>query len=213
MDSPSFFIASTVPHSFHSLKSVSIAVDHCQTLSSSQCLENPPNLTPGYGGGTVQESGGLETYVTGPSDSNLAILLLSDVLGKRAHQAILWVCLFTKLVFDRLLSSSFPGFKAPNLRVQAPLCMPVIPAVSYLLTGLAGCSEKAKEDAKMVIGALKTKGMNSIGAAGFCWGVKLASSNAFLGAEIDRASPPEQLKEFRELLSAKSQAMGPQPQV
>ncbi|KAB5516003.1 hypothetical protein DKX38_026664 [Salix brachista] len=59
----------------------------------------------------------------------------------------------------------------------------------------------------MVIGALKTKGMNSIGAAGFCWGVKLASSNAFLGAEIDRASPPEQLKEFRELLSAKSQAM------
>ncbi|KAJ6420728.1 hypothetical protein OIU84_028148 [Salix udensis] len=45
------------------------------------CLENPPNLTPGYGGGTVQELGGLETYVTGPSDSNLAILLLSDVLG------------------------------------------------------------------------------------------------------------------------------------
>jgi hypothetical protein len=44
--------------------------------------ENPPDLAPGYGEGTVQETGGLETCVTGPSDSNLAILLISDVLGK-----------------------------------------------------------------------------------------------------------------------------------
>ncbi|KAF9663388.1 hypothetical protein SADUNF_Sadunf17G0044700 [Salix dunnii] len=60
-------------------------------MSSSQCLENPPNLTPGYGGGTVQEFGGLETYVTGPSDSNLAILLLSVSLCKeKAHEDEEW---------------------------------------------------------------------------------------------------------------------------
>ncbi|KAB5516002.1 hypothetical protein DKX38_026650 [Salix brachista] len=102
MDSPSFFIASTVPHSFRSLKSVSIAVDHCQTTPSSQCLENPPNLTPGYGGGTVQEFGGLETYVTGPSDSNLAILLLSDVLGFKAPNLRYVPLIFAVSLFDEL---------------------------------------------------------------------------------------------------------------
>ncbi|KAB5516015.1 hypothetical protein DKX38_026663 [Salix brachista] len=102
MDSPSFFIASTVPHSFPSLKSVSIAVDHCQTTPSSQCLENPPNLTPGYGGGTVQEFGGLETYVTGPSDSNLAILLLSDVLGFKAPNLRYVPLIFAVSLFDEL---------------------------------------------------------------------------------------------------------------
>ncbi|KAL9343208.1 hypothetical protein Peur_063639 [Populus x canadensis] len=56
------------------------------------------------------------------------------------------------------------------------------------------------EDAKLVIAALRSKGMNSIGAAGSCWGeVKIPV--AFLGAEIDRASPPEQWKEYLQNLS------------
>ncbi|KAI9379124.1 hypothetical protein POPTR_017G048100v4 [Populus trichocarpa] len=56
------------------------------------------------------------------------------------------------------------------------------------------------EDAKLVIAALRSKGMNSIGAAGSCWGeVKIPV--AFLGAEIDRASTPEQLKEYLQNLS------------
>ncbi|KAJ6366361.1 hypothetical protein OIU77_002862 [Salix suchowensis] len=95
-------------------------------------------------------------------------------------------------------------------------------------------TDKGQEDAKSVIATLKSKGVNSIGAAGFCWGgnvaVKLANSYdiqaavilhpgpltideikevkipiAVLGAEADHLSPPEQLKEFGEILSAKSQ--------
>lgn len=50
-------------------------------MASSQCLENPPTLSPTCGAGTVQELGGLNTYVTGPSDSKLAILLISDIFG------------------------------------------------------------------------------------------------------------------------------------
>ncbi|KAK9288121.1 hypothetical protein L1049_016569 [Liquidambar formosana] len=94
-------------------------------------------------------------------------------------------------------------------------------------------TDKGCEDAKQVIAALKSKGVSAIGAAGFCWGgvvvVKLASSEdiqaavvlhpgritvdeinkvktptALLGAEIDNASPPEQLKQFGEILSVKS---------
>lgn len=50
-------------------------------MSSSQCFENPPTLSSTCGTGTVQEFGGLQTYITGSPDSKLAILLISDVFG------------------------------------------------------------------------------------------------------------------------------------
>ncbi|XP_031247782.1 endo-1,3;1,4-beta-D-glucanase-like isoform X2 [Pistacia vera] len=95
-------------------------------------------------------------------------------------------------------------------------------------------TDKGYEDAKPVIAALKSKGVFAIGAAGFCWGgkvaVQLANSYdiqaavllhpglitdneinevrvpvAILGAEIDHATPPEQVKHFGEILSSKSE--------
>jgi hypothetical protein len=50
-------------------------------MSSSHCFENPPTLSSTCGEGTVQDFGGLQTYVTGPPHSKLAILLISDVFG------------------------------------------------------------------------------------------------------------------------------------
>ncbi|PRQ38864.1 putative alpha/Beta hydrolase [Rosa chinensis] len=81
---------------------------------------------------------------------------------------------------------------------------------------------------------LKSQGVSAIGAVGFCWGgvvvAKLAKSDdikaavilhpgrladedihevkvhtAVLGAEIDKTSPPEQLKQFGEILLVKSE--------
>uniref|UniRef100_A0A6N2L914 Dienelactone hydrolase domain-containing protein n=1 Tax=Salix viminalis TaxID=40686 RepID=A0A6N2L914_SALVM len=53
---------------------------------------------------------------------------------------------------------------------------------------LYGDPDKVKEDAKSVIATLKSKGVNSIGAAGFCWGgnvaVKLASSSNDIQAAV-----------------------------
>jgi len=52
-------------------------------MSSSHCLQNPPNLNSGiHGVGTVLELGGLQSYVTGPSSSKLALILISDIFGK-----------------------------------------------------------------------------------------------------------------------------------
>ncbi|OEL36997.1 hypothetical protein BAE44_0001984, partial [Dichanthelium oligosanthes] len=94
--------------------------------------------------------------------------------------------------------------------------------------------QKAFEEAKPVIAALKEKGVSTIGAAGYCWGAKVVVELAkvheiqaavllhpslltvddikevkcpisILGAEIDKASPPELLKEFEQVLSAKSE--------
>ncbi|GLT70979.1 hypothetical protein SLA2020_430250 [Shorea laevis] len=53
-------------------------------MSSSQCFDNPPILSSTCGAGTVEELGGLQTYVTGPPHSKLAILLISDGFGYEA---------------------------------------------------------------------------------------------------------------------------------
>ncbi|KAA8524105.1 hypothetical protein F0562_010464 [Nyssa sinensis] len=97
--------------------------------------------------------------------------------------------------------------------------------------------DKGFEDAKPVIEALKSKGVSKIGAASFCWGAKVIvelSKYAYieaavllhplfvtfediqgvkvpmsiLGAEIDKFSPPELLKQFKGVLNAKPQVDG-----
>uniref|UniRef100_A0A251TCF5 Putative alpha/Beta hydrolase fold protein n=1 Tax=Helianthus annuus TaxID=4232 RepID=A0A251TCF5_HELAN len=89
--------------------------------------------------------------------------------------------------------------------------------------------EQAVDFAKQVIQALKEKGVTKIGAAGFCWGAKVVVELAkdgeiqfaallhpsfvtlddikgvkvpigILGAEINKRSPPELVKEFEAAL-------------
>ncbi|XP_077239898.1 endo-1,3;1,4-beta-D-glucanase-like [Tasmannia lanceolata] len=50
-------------------------------MASSQCCENPPTLNSSFGQGSVEQIGG---YITGPSDSNKAVLLISDGFGFEA---------------------------------------------------------------------------------------------------------------------------------
>jgi len=53
-------------------------------MSCPQCFENPPNLSSTCGVGSVQEFGGLQTYITGSLDSKRAVILLSDIFGYEA---------------------------------------------------------------------------------------------------------------------------------
>ena len=50
-------------------------------MSGPECCSNPPTLNPTSGEGHVEKLGGLNTYITGSSDSKHAILLVSDVYG------------------------------------------------------------------------------------------------------------------------------------
>ncbi|XVF38124.1 hypothetical protein REPUB_Repub20aG0071300 [Reevesia pubescens] len=198
-------------------------------MSGSQCFENPPIKSTACGAGSVQELGGLPTYVTGPPDSNLAILLISDAFGYEVPN-------LRKLADKVAVAGYFvvvPDFLYGD---PADVSNPQFDVEAWRK---AHNTKKGFEDAKPVIAALKSKGVSAIGAAGFCWGgmvvVNLASSDeiqaavvlhpgpitedeikevkvpiAILGAEIDRHSPPEQLKQLGEILSTKSEVGGPQ---
>ncbi|KAJ3693750.1 hypothetical protein LUZ60_009230 [Juncus effusus] len=191
-------------------------------MATSQCCDNPPTLDSDCGKGkVVDQIGGLKAYVSGSFEaSKPAILLVSDVFGFEAPNLRSLAdkiagCGFYAIVPDFLYGDPISDFSQFPAWIQkhAPL--------------------KGFEDAKLVIQALKEKGVSVIGAAGFCWGAKvvveLAKSDEYiksavllhpsfvtvqdiqevkcpisiLGAEIDRTTPPEVAKQFEQILSTK----------
>ncbi|CAL5183853.1 unnamed protein product [Lathyrus oleraceus] len=195
-------------------------------MSSSHCIENPPNLNSSFNGvGAVLQLGGLQSYVTGLPHTKLALILISDVFGYEAPNL--------RKLADKLSTSGFLVV-VPDLLYgdYFEIDNPHFDRVSWLN---AHGMDKASEDTKPLIAALRSKGVTSIGAAGFCWGgvvvAKLAVSGdiiqaavilhpgaisdkefndirvpiALLGAEIDDFFPKEKLKQAEELLSAKAE--------
>ncbi|KAM0962896.1 hypothetical protein ACFX15_021493 [Malus domestica] len=193
-------------------------------MSSSECCSNPPTLNPSSGTGHVENLGGLDSYVTGSPHSKLALLLVSDVFGFEAPNL--------RKLADKVAAAGFfvvvPDFfnKDPYAPEDANRPLPV-----WIKDHRP---DKGFEDAKLVLEALKRKGVSSIGAAGFCWGAKVVVELAkraliqaavlchptfvtvddikevkvpisILGAEFDRISPPEVVKQFEEVLTAKSE--------
>ncbi|KAK3417661.1 endo-1,3;1,4-beta-D-glucanase-like [Eucalyptus grandis] len=194
-------------------------------MSSSQCFENPPNLSSTCGAGHIEELAGLKTYVTGPSDSKRAVLLIADAFGYEAPKL--------RKLADKIASAGFLVV-VPDFFYGDPIIDFTSPNFNLEAWFKNHGTDKGYEDAKPVIAALKSKGVSAIGAAGFCWGgmvlVKLAGTEdiqaavilhpgpmtedeikavkiptAILGAEIDHSSPPEQLKKFGEIMSAKTE--------
>ncbi|GAB2227613.1 hypothetical protein Droror1_Dr00009439 [Drosera rotundifolia] len=194
-------------------------------MSSPQCFENPPtfNGSSATGSGLVTEIAGLSAYVTGPVDSKRAVLLISDVFGYEAPNL--------RKLADKVAAAGYltvvPDFFFGDPRVRLD-----DPNFDREAWKRRHGTDKGCENARSVIAALRNKGVSSVGAAGFCWGgvvvAKLAKFDdiqagvilhpgrltdddineikvpvSILGAENDQASPPEQLKQFGEILSAK----------
>ncbi|KAF7813755.1 endo-1,3-1,4-beta-D-glucanase-like [Senna tora] len=192
-------------------------------MSGPQCCSNPPTLNPTAGAGHVEKVGGFDSYVTGPSDSKLAVLLIADIFGYEAPNLRKLADKVSTAGYYVVVPDFFHG--DPYVAENADRPLPV-----WLKDH---GPDKGIEIAKPVIEALKSKGVSSVGAAGFCWGAKvvvdLAKSRlinaavilhpsfvsvedikdvdtpiSILGAEIDKMSPPELVKQFEQILAAKS---------
>ncbi|XP_057771840.1 endo-1,3;1,4-beta-D-glucanase-like isoform X2 [Salvia miltiorrhiza] len=189
-------------------------------MSGPQCCENPPTLDPSCGSGQLQQFGGLTSYISGPSDSKAAVILISDVFGFDAPNL--------RKLADKVAAAGFYAVVPDFLHGD-----PYIPEQKPITDWIKDHGpDQAFENAKPVIEALKSKGITKIGAAGFCWGAKVVVELAkyayihagvmlhpsfvtlediqgvkvplsILGAEIDKMSPPELVKQFEAALNAK----------
>ncbi|XP_013458182.2 endo-1,3;1,4-beta-D-glucanase isoform X1 [Medicago truncatula] len=194
------------------------------------CCSNPPILNSFSGAGHVAKLGGVDAYLTGSPLCTFVILLVSDI----------FVFVFTCLI-------CFVGYKAPILRMFADK----VAATGYYVVVpdffngdpydprnvdrpidvwvKDHLPETGFEVSQPIIEALKSKGISTIGAAGFCWGAKtvceliqaavLAHPSyitvddingvnipiAILGAENDQVTPPEVIKQFEQVLAANSE--------
>ncbi|XP_024315786.1 endo-1,3;1,4-beta-D-glucanase isoform X2 [Brachypodium distachyon] len=193
-------------------------------MASPQCCANPPTLNPAGGEGKVVDSfGGTRAYVAGAEESKAAVILISDIFGFEAPKL--------RKIADKVASCGYfvivPDFLhgEPFAHENADRPFPV-----WIEAHAPG---KAYEEAKPIIAALKEHGMSTVGAAGYCWGAKVVAElakaheiqaavmlhpsfvtiddikevkcpTAILGADIDKMSPPELVKQFKEVLSSNS---------
>ncbi|KAL2530463.1 alpha/beta-hydrolase superfamily protein [Forsythia ovata] len=191
-------------------------------MSGPQCCENPPTLSSSTGAGHIEELGGLKCYVSGTADSKLAVILISDVYGYEAPNL--------RKLADKVATAGFYTV-VPDFLNGDPFEPENVEKPIQIWIKEHG-PDQGFEDAKPVIEALKSKGIEKIGAAGFCWGAKVVVELAkyayiqaavilhpsfvslediqgvkvpisILGAEIDKMSPPELVKEFEAALNAK----------
>ncbi|KAJ1405637.1 Dienelactone hydrolase [Sesbania bispinosa] len=193
-------------------------------MSGPECCSNPPTLNPSGGAGHVHKLAGLDTYFTGSPNSKLAVVLVSDVFGYQAPNL--------RKLADKVAADGY-YVVVPDLLDGEPLNLenPNRPIPAWLKDH---GPDKGFEATKPIIEALKSKGVSAIGAVGFCWGAKvvveLAKSRliqaavllhpsfvtlddikgvdipiSILGAEIDNTSPPELVKQFEQILTAKSE--------
>ncbi|XP_010488428.1 PREDICTED: endo-1,3;1,4-beta-D-glucanase-like [Camelina sativa] len=187
-----------------------------------QCTENPPNLDPNSGSGHVEKLGNLDTYVSGSTHSKLAVLLVSHVFGYETPNLRKLADKVAEAGFYAVVPDFFHGdpYNPENQDRPLPIWIK------------DHGQEKGFEESKPIVEALKNKGITSIGAAGFCWGAKVAVELAkqklvdatvllhpsrvtvddikgvsipiaVLGAEFDQVSPPELVRQFEDVLASK----------
>ncbi|PON32857.1 Dienelactone hydrolase [Parasponia andersonii] len=190
-------------------------------MAGAQCCSNPPTLDPNSGAGSVEQLGGLSTYISGSPNSKFAVLLVSDVFGYEAPNI--------RLVADKVAAAGF-FVAVPDFLYGDPFLLnDNRPILDWLKDH---GTDKGLEDAKLVVEALKSKGFSAIGAAGYCWGGKVVTELSkstsidaavllhpslvtlddirgvnvpieILAAEIDEITPPALVKQFQEILAAR----------
>ncbi|KAK9146756.1 hypothetical protein Sjap_006659 [Stephania japonica] len=187
-------------------------------MSGPQCCANPPVLNPSSSNGSVEEIGGVKSYVSGSLNSKLAALLIPDVFGYEAP-------ILRKLA-DKVAAAGY-YVVVPDLFYGDPYA-PENAERPLSIWIQSHSPDKGAGDSKPILEALKSKGISAIGVAGFCWGAKpvlqlvtldevvkagvilhpalitvddikdVKVPIAALGAEFDDYCPPEFLKQLKD---------------
>ncbi|KAI7754261.1 hypothetical protein M8C21_033538 [Ambrosia artemisiifolia] len=180
-------------------------------MSGPECCQNPPAISSGGESGEVLQIASLSSYVSGNPDSKVAVILVSDVFGYEAPKL--------RQLADKVAAAGY-YVVVPDFFFGDPLT----PGTNIQDWLKNHAPEPAVDFAKQVVQALKEKGITKVGAAAKVVvtlakdaeiqvaallhpsfvtvddikGVKIPTG--ILGAEIDKMSPPELVKEFETAL-------------
>ncbi|KAF7813749.1 endo-1,3-1,4-beta-D-glucanase-like isoform X2 [Senna tora] len=139
---------------------------------------NPPTLNPNAGAGHVQKLAGLDAYVSGSTASNLAVILVSDIMGYEApilRDVYVFVLIFSRLwrIADKLANEGYyavvPDFfygdpwDPENLDRPEPIWEKDHEQILDKALQLVTVKGKGAEDAKRIIEALKGKVLHQWG--------------------------------------------------
>ncbi|CAN8258361.1 unnamed protein product [Cochlearia groenlandica] len=199
-------------------------------MSGHQCTDNPPDPDPKSGSGHVEKLGGLNTYVSASLENLFDYQESEKTKVLMGNNTLRYETPNLKKLADKVAEAGFyavvPDFFDGDPYNPANQDRPL--PVWLKDHG----QDKGFEDSKPVVEALKNKGITAIGVAGFCWGAKVAVELAkqdlveavvllhpsrvtvddikgvkvpisILGAEFDKVSPPELVKQFEDVLAAK----------
>ncbi|KAK3016184.1 hypothetical protein RJ639_007024 [Escallonia herrerae] len=170
-------------------------------MSGPQCCENPPTLSSSSGAGHEEELGGLKSYISGSLDSSLAVLLVSDIYGYEAPNL--------RNLADKVAAAGFyvvvPDFLRGDPYVpenaERPLPVWFKEHGTCPMIQLGHSPKVVVELAKYACVQAAVLLHPSFVTLDDIHGVKVPIS--ILGAENDKMSPPELLKQFEATLNAK----------
>lgn len=133
------------------------------TDSSEACCTPAPPATPEHIG-KEETIAGVPVYVTGPQSASAAVILISDVFGYKTP-------LLLKLA-DKVAAAGYLTF-VPDLLHGDPF-MGGLPGHAEWKAKHSPTGEPVTVTKNLVEVVKKTKGIDSVGLAGFCWGAKVA---------------------------------------
>ncbi|KAK3008246.1 hypothetical protein RJ639_015358 [Escallonia herrerae] len=164
-------------------------------MSGPQCCENPPILSSSSGAGHEEELGGLQSYISGSPDSSLAVLLVSDIYGYEAPTL--------RKLADKVAAAGFyvvvPDFLRGDPYVPENAERPLPVWIKEHGTVVVELAKYASVQAAVLLHP-------SFVTLDDIHGVKVPIS--ILGAQNDKMSPPELLKQFEATLNAKPEIEG-----
>nr|ACJ85204.1 unknown [Medicago truncatula]AFK42623.1 unknown [Medicago truncatula] len=129
-------------------------------MSGPECCSNPPILNPNAGSGHVEKLGALNAYIAGSPNSKSSVLLVSDVFGYEAPNL--------RKLADKVAAAGY-FVVVPDFLNGEPY-NPENPDRPLPIWIKDHGTDKGFEDAKPIIEAIKSKGVSSVGAAGFLLG-------------------------------------------
>ncbi|VAH18951.1 unnamed protein product [Triticum turgidum subsp. durum] len=155
-------------------------------MASPQCCADPPMLNPAGGEGRVVDSlGGVTAYVAGVRESNAAVVLISDIFGFEAP--------ILRKIADKVASSGYfvvvPDFLHGDPFVPENADRPI-----QVWTKVVAELAKANEIQAAVMSHPSAVTVDDI--------KEVKCPIAVLGAENDKTSPPELVKQFEQVLSS-----------